>query len=68
MECTLCHDDLEHCHDVSIEHADGSTECLAGDCGLPHEVHDWQLPCSAFDPPCPCVPEELPDPLLLLAA
>jgi hypothetical protein len=65
-ECDLCLQDLDHCHDVSIEHADGSTECMDPGCRLPHDLHEWQLPCSGFEPPCPCVPEELP-PLLLAA-
>jgi hypothetical protein len=63
--CGLCTDDLEHCHDVSIEHADGTTECLADACRVPHELHDWQVSCAALDPPCPCAAEERPDPIFI---
>jgi hypothetical protein len=56
--CSACAADLLHCHDVSIEHADGSTTCFDPGCDVPHHDHEWQLPCSALDPPCPCVPEE----------
>jgi hypothetical protein len=66
-DCRLCLEDLDHCHDVSIEHADGSTECIDPTCSLPHEVHDFCLPCSALEPPCPCIPEEQLPPLLLAA-
>ncbi|HEY2814484.1 MAG TPA: hypothetical protein VGJ03_13540 [Acidimicrobiales bacterium] len=65
--CTLCTEDLDHCHDVSVEHADGSTECLDSTCRLSHELHEWQLSCAALEPPCPCVPEEAEPPLLLAA-
>ncbi len=66
-ECGLCLDELDHCHDVSIEHADGSTECMDPSCRLGHEAHGWQLSCSGLEPPCPCVPEEQLPPLLLAA-
>ena len=66
--CASCAADLEHCHDVSIEHADGTTECLADDCRVRHELHDWQLSCAALDPPCPCAAEEFPEPALIAEA
>lgn len=55
MRCHLCSDDLEHCHEISIEHLDGLTEC-GGDqpCALGHHLHDWALICAELDPPCPC--------------
>jgi hypothetical protein len=62
------------CTDVSIEHADGSTECMDPGCGLSHHLHDLHLSCSALVPPCQCSPEEhLPPelevgPELLIAA
>ena len=62
-----CHEviaGLAHCHEPSIEHADGTTECYDPDCDLPHYLHDWHLSCSVFDPPCNCVPDEPPIPLL----
>jgi hypothetical protein len=43
--CGLCAADVIHCHEVSVEHADGSTA---------HHLHEWQLACDAFAPPCPC--------------
>jgi len=66
-ECRLCLEELDHCHDVSIEHADGSTECMDPTCHLAHELHEWHLSCAALEPPCPCVPEESVPPLLLAA-
>src|SRR4051794_2207081 len=46
---------LWHCHEVSVLHHDGSTECLSGTaCELRHELHHWQLSCAELDPPCPC--------------
>ena len=55
MRCHLCTEGLEHCHEVSIEHADGTTEC-GGDvaCSLPHHLHDWRVSCDEFDPRCAC--------------
>lgn len=66
MMCFDCENDLLHCHDVSIEHGDGSTECMDPGCSLGHELHAWQLPCSGLEPPCPCVPEDAPAPPLAL--
>ena len=66
-ECRLCIEELDHCHDVSIEHADGSSECIDPTCRLPHDAHEWQLPCSGLEPPCPCIPEEQLPPMLLAA-
>jgi hypothetical protein len=69
--CADCRLDLEHCHEASIEHADGLTECLGSQCRLPHTLHEWQLSCSIFDPPCPCAPDErdlFAEPLALEAA
>ena len=31
---------------VSIEHADGSTECMDHTCDLPHELHSFHVACS----------------------
>jgi hypothetical protein len=56
------------CDDVSIEHADGSTECMRPDCDVAHELHDFHIGCSSLQPPCPCVPEEHVPPALLIAA
>ena len=55
MRCHLCSDGLEHCHEVSIMHADGFAECGGdGPCPLPHHLHDWRVSCAELDPPCPC--------------
>ena len=67
-QCPDCRDDLEHCHEPSIEHSDGLTECLDAACTLAHGLHTWQLSCSVFDPPCPCATDERPEPMLELAA
>jgi hypothetical protein len=64
MDHDLC-DDI--CDEVSIEHADGSTECLDQDCTLPHELHQWHAGCSAIVPPCGCAPAEQPQPSRVLA-
>jgi hypothetical protein len=58
MEATL------FCTDVSIEHADGSTECMDLGCDLAHHLHDLHLSCSALVPPCPCSLEERLPPAL----
>jgi hypothetical protein len=48
------------CHE-SIEHVDGTTECLGdGPCGLPHALHDWVLRCAEADPACRCAHEAVP--------
>lgn len=52
--CALCAADVIHCHEVSVEHADGATECVDPWCNLPHHLHEWQLACDAIEPPCPC--------------
>jgi hypothetical protein len=65
---------IDECPGVSIEHADGTTECMEPTCELPHEFHSFHVACSELHPPCPCIPEEhdLPDlpelPELLVAA
>jgi hypothetical protein len=64
--CRDCRDGLLHCHEISLEHADGSTECLGlGACEVDHTLHAWQLPCSALEPPCPCAPDEQVPPAAL---
>jgi hypothetical protein len=71
MEETAVIDDIYECQSVSIEHADGSTECMDHTCELPHEFHSFHIGCGELHPPCPCIPEDhqLPDvDELLLAA
>ena len=63
--CRLCVADVIHCHEVSVEHADGSTACADPWCNLPHHLHEWQLACDAFAPPCPCAADEHPFDVLL---
>ena len=58
--CSLCTADVIHCHEVSVEHADGSTECVDPWCNLPHHLHEWQLTCDALEPPCPCAATDRP--------
>jgi hypothetical protein len=65
--CPDCREGFEHCHETSIEHDDGATECTEPACTLPHALHTWQLSCSVFDPPCPCSPAEHVPPLLVAA-
>ncbi|HEX7094821.1 MAG TPA: hypothetical protein VF183_02995 [Acidimicrobiales bacterium] len=52
--CALCAADVIHCHDVSVEHADGSTACADPWCNIPHHLHEWRLTCDELEPPCPC--------------
>jgi hypothetical protein len=58
--CRLCAADVIHCHEASVEHADGSTACADPWCNLPHHLHEWQVPCDELVPPCPCASEEHP--------
>jgi hypothetical protein len=58
--CRLCAADVIHCHEVSVEHADGSTACADPWCNLPHHLHDWQVGCDELAPPCPCASDEHP--------
>lgn len=47
---------LWHCHEASVRHDDGSTECLSDEpCELPHELHDVLLTCADIEPRCHCV-------------
>jgi hypothetical protein len=53
--CRDCDDHLEHCHATSVEHADGTTECLADDpCRLAHALHRWPVACSDLPGACGC--------------
>ena len=66
-------DEILECPGVSVEHADGTTECMEPTCELPHEFHSFHVGCSELHPPCPCIPEEhdlpeLQEPPLLIAA
>ena len=49
--------DLLVCSGLSIEHADGSTEC-EHDCGLPHDLHFHVAGCGEFGLVCSCNPDE----------
>jgi hypothetical protein len=61
--------DHDLCEDVSIEHADGTSECLDAGCTVPHELHRWHAGCSAIMPPCACAlePSERSQPERVLA-
>jgi len=51
--CPDCAGDLEHCHGVAIEHADGVPDCTEGaPCALPAEVHAAAVPCTEMS--CDC--------------
>jgi hypothetical protein len=67
MDCQHCLTALEHCHEVSLEHADGTTECLDPACTLGHHLHDLVASCATLVPPCPCAVEEQTIPALLAA-
>lgn len=51
-------DDLAVCTGLSIEHADGTTECEHADCPLPHELHLHVAGCSEFATACSCSPDD----------
>jgi len=51
--CIDCSNDLEHCHGVAIEHADGVPDCTeATPCGLPAALHAAAVPCTEVS--CDC--------------
>lgn len=60
--------DLLTCSGLSIEHADGLTECEFRNCALPHELHLNVAGCGEFDLACSCSPDEHPAPAWLIAA
>ncbi len=69
MRCHLCTDGLDHCHEVSIEHADGTTECGGDDgCDRHHLLHEWRITCAELDPPCRCSVAGRSEPSFPLAA
>ncbi|MEY2402603.1 MAG: hypothetical protein QOD38_154 [Acidimicrobiaceae bacterium] len=61
-------DEIYECQGFSIEHADGSTECMDFTCDLPHALHRFHVACTELSPLCPCIPEEHLPPELLVAA
>jgi hypothetical protein len=51
--CQDCASDLEHCHGVAIEHADGVPDCTEGPpCNLPAAMHAAAVPCTEVS--CDC--------------
>ena len=53
--CRFCTEDLEHCHATSVEHADGSTECLGDEpCVVSHRLHAWTVDCTDLVGGCAC--------------
>jgi len=51
--CVDCAGDLEHCHGVAIEHADGVPDCTEGaPCSLPASLHAAAVPCTEMS--CDC--------------
>lgn len=51
--CPDCAQDLEHCHGVAIEHADGVPDCTEGPpCSLPAALHAAAVPCLEVN--CDC--------------
>jgi hypothetical protein len=60
MRCRDCHDELAHCHEVLIVHADGTAECTGENpCLASIEAHRWRLPCAELGTDT-CCSEELP--------
>jgi hypothetical protein len=61
MRCHDCDHGLDCCHAVSVEHADGTTECLGDDpCTLAHALHRWAVPCADVDCRCQLAADALP--------
>lgn len=54
MICTLCHADLDHCHDVLVLHLDGSVECSDRSCEGQFESHEWATSCADMRWACDC--------------
>ncbi len=46
--------DLEHCHEILVEHEDGRIECLGLDCGGRRVLHRHVIPCRELQPPGSC--------------
>lgn len=51
--CSACIAGIEHCDEILIDHADGSTWCTV--CGPdPELLHVIGASCSLMEPPCGC--------------
>jgi len=54
--CLECANDLEHCHGVAIEHADGVPDCTEGSsCRLVAALHAAAVPCTEMSCDCALV-------------
>lgn len=59
MSCTTCIEDLEHCHETLVLHADGTLECEGVErCGGDEVLHECSVACT--DLGCGCLGDELP--------
>jgi hypothetical protein len=68
MRCYECDNGLACCHETSVLHGDGSTECLGEEpCELRHELHRWTVLCVEVGCSCGLEPAEADDGLLLAA-
>jgi hypothetical protein len=57
MRCNDCDHGFECCHQPSVRHADGTTECSGdGPCALPHELHVWVVDCDEVGCACGVTP------------
>jgi len=60
---------VEHCHEVLVVHADGSSQCVDERvCGARFEMHEWQVSCDEVGCPCSRSPESAPAAEYLVAA
>jgi hypothetical protein len=50
--CGDCASELEHCHGVAVEHADGVPDCTEGSCWLPASLHAAAIACTETN--CDC--------------
>jgi hypothetical protein len=51
MRCHDCDHGFECCHETSVRHADGTTECLGtGPCALAHDLHVWAVEWDDVEP------------------
>lgn len=56
--CPTCDLGLDHCHDLLVEHDDGTATCLGG-CGGPRAVHDEVVAGGELGCAC-CAPLPVP--------
>lgn len=55
VRCPDCDVELDHCHDLLVQHADGSVECLGSvECHAEVGRHGWRMTCVEVIGDCGC--------------